>query len=284
MAGNSSDAGRSVTNKVIAILLVFTRGNRYSLSEIARLTGLPISTTHRLATELAACGILERSEDGSYLPGAHLKMIGGQSMPGLSTLHEKARWVMEDLAAATARATVRFGVLSNLRIAFIERPPGTRPVSTFYEASTCPAHATAIGKALLAFSPPETVDLVIDRGLEQYTPHTLTTPERLRRALAVTRLTHVAIARGELEPMTASIAVPVFGAGGEAVGALELQAQDPMELPRLQAPLVVAARSLSRELAAANGRGHLMLNGKRRFGAPGGCHVNAMPESRPAAG
>jgi len=27
-----------------------------------------------------------------------------------------------------------------------------------------------------------------------------------------------------------------------------------------------------------------MLNGKRRFGAPGGCHVNAMPESRPAAG
>ncbi len=52
MAGNSTDTGRSVTSKVIAILLTFTGGSVYSLTEIARLTGLPISTAHRLATEL----------------------------------------------------------------------------------------------------------------------------------------------------------------------------------------------------------------------------------------
>jgi predicted transcriptional regulator of viral defense system len=69
MAGNSADSGRSVTNKVIAILLTFTHGTVYSLTEIARLTGLPISTAHRLASELAAWGVLERTEDGHYRAG-----------------------------------------------------------------------------------------------------------------------------------------------------------------------------------------------------------------------
>lgn len=283
MAGNSADSGRSVTNKVVAILLTFTNGTVYSLTEIARLTGLPISTAHRLASELAAWGILERTEEGQYRAGVQLKVIGSQSTLAPANIHEKARRVMEDLAAATSRTNVRLGVLSNLNVAYIEKLPGSRPVSMFYEAITAPAHATAMGKALLAFSPPRTVDLVVRRGLERYTPYTLTSPERLRRALAVTRLTRVAVSRRELDDQASAVAVPVFGAGGDVVAALELEARDPQDLRRMQPPLIVAGRALSRELAATHNRGHFALTAERYLGAAVNCHP-AVPERRSAAG
>jgi DNA-binding IclR family transcriptional regulator len=39
----------------------------------------------------------------------------------------------------------------------------------------------------------------------------VTSPDLFRRALAVTRLTRVAVTRGELEVGTCGVAVPVFG-------------------------------------------------------------------------
>ena len=42
MAGNSTDPGRSVTSKVTAILMVFSHGGAYSLTELAQLAGLPV--------------------------------------------------------------------------------------------------------------------------------------------------------------------------------------------------------------------------------------------------
>src|SRR5215210_7604513 len=177
MAGNSADAGRSVTSKVIAILLTFTNGSVFSLTEIARLAGLPISTAHRLATELVAWGMLERTHDGQYRIGMQLRAIASEATPSPPSVHERARRVMEDLSAAASRGTVRLGVLDGLEVAFIEKSGGNRPVSMVFEPATMPAHATAMGKALLAFSPPETVELVIAQGLKRFTPFTLTSPD-----------------------------------------------------------------------------------------------------------
>jgi DNA-binding IclR family transcriptional regulator len=212
MAGNSADTGRSVTSKVVSILLTFTDGNVQSLTEIARLAGLPVSTAHRLVTELAAWGVLERTDDAHYRPGVPLRVIGSQAVHAAS-LHERARRVMEDVVTAT-RANVRLGVLEGLEVAYTEKLVGHRPVSIFAGDATVPAHATAMGKALLAFSPPAVVDALLERGLERFTPYTLTTPDRLRRALAVIRLTRVALCRWELELGAAAVAVPVFGGGG----------------------------------------------------------------------
>jgi DNA-binding IclR family transcriptional regulator len=54
MAGNSTESGRSVTSKITSILMTFTEGSVHSLTEIARLAGLPVSTAHRLTSELAS--------------------------------------------------------------------------------------------------------------------------------------------------------------------------------------------------------------------------------------
>jgi DNA-binding IclR family transcriptional regulator len=148
MAGNSTESGRSVTSKITSILMTFTEGSVHSLTEIARLAGLSVSTAHRLTSELASWRLLERLDDGQYRVGLPLRMIGtgGTSAPSVA---ERAPWVLEDLAAAT-RSRARLGVLAGLDVAYIEKQPGHRPVSSFSAAATLPAHPTALGRALLA--------------------------------------------------------------------------------------------------------------------------------------
>lgn len=251
MAGNSAESGRSVTSKVVSILLTFTDGQEQSLTEIARLAQLPVSTAHRLVSELAAWGFLERTHDAHYRAGAPLRVIGGLHDGQGSAVNERARRVMEDVATAT-RTSVRLGYLQGLEVAYVDKHVDHRPVTAFSPDVTQPAHATAMGKALLAFSPASVVDAVIARGLTRHTPYTLTSPDRLRRALSVTRLTRMALSRWELDLGVSTIAVPVFAGGGTVVAALELQVRDlRTELRIFQPVLTVAARCLSRELATS---------------------------------
>jgi len=271
MAGNSTESGRSVTSKITSILMTFTEGSEHSLTEIARLAGLPISTAHRLATELASWRLLERTDSGHYRAGLPLRMIGtGDHCP--SSIQERAPCVLEDLAAATRRR-VRLGVLQELEVAYIEKRPGAQPVTSFTPAATLPAHPTAIGRALLAFAPTGVVEMTIMRGLRPYTQHTVTSPDRFRRALAVTRLTRLAVTRWELEAGTCGVAMPVFGRGGDVVAAIELTMRDlSKELQPVMAALSIATRSLSRELATERiGADQFPLHGilrSRRCTAP----------------
>jgi DNA-binding IclR family transcriptional regulator len=255
MAGNSTESGRSVTSKITSILTTFTEGSAHSLTEIARLAELPISTAHRLTTELTSWRLLERTPDGLYRAGLPLRMISDRPNPA-PTVQERGPCVLEDLAAAT-RSRARLGVLHELEVAYIEKQPGHRPVTGFTPAATLPAHPTALGRALLAFSPPAFIEMTLMRGLRPYTAHTITSPDRFRRALTVTRLTHVAVTRYELEAGACGVAMPVFGPGGDVLAAIELTTRDlGTTLQPVLAALTIAARSLSRELATPPRQAH----------------------------
>jgi DNA-binding IclR family transcriptional regulator len=253
MAGNSTESGRSVTSKITSILMTFTEGSEHSLTEIARLAGLPISTAHRLTSELASWRLLERTEDGLYRAGLPLRRIGTADAAPPS-VGERAPCVLEDLAAAV-RCRVRLGVLRELEVAYIQKEPGPNPVTAFSAAATLPAHPTALGRALLAFRPTSIVEMAIVQGLRPYTAHTVTSPDRFRRALAVTRVTRVAVTRRELEATSCGVAMPVFGPGGDVVAAVEVTVRDlAKELQTVLPPLSIATRSLSRELAGGAAR------------------------------
>jgi DNA-binding IclR family transcriptional regulator len=205
---NSAD-GRSVTSKLAAILRTFSTGSVHSLSDIARSANLPVSTAHRPATELMEWGFLERTEDERYRVGPLLTHIGSRVWHE-PNVQEHARRVFDDLSSAT-HATVRLGILDGLAVSYIEKRPGTAPVPTASETRTLPAHATAMGKALLAFSGPDTLNAVINNGLDQYTPFTIVTAHGHRQAVAVARMTQVVTTRQELRLNTAAVAVPVGG-------------------------------------------------------------------------
>lgn len=262
VAGNSTESGRSVTSKVVAILMTFADGEVHTLTEVARLAGIPTSTVHRLIGELSEWGVLERTEGSQYRIGGPLREICAGASRGPS-LQERARRVMEDLSVVT-HTPVRFGVLVDHRVRYIEKPATNRPVTTYSDGSAAPVHATAMGKAILAFSPPRTFDIVVSHGLTAYTAYTLTVAEELQKALAAIRLSRFAVSRCEWISGVCSVAVPVFGAGGKVLAALELTVRDlRTDLRAVHPVLAVAARGLSRELAGSSGleTGARALNG-----------------------
>jgi DNA-binding IclR family transcriptional regulator len=248
VSGNCLEAGRTVTHKVSSILVAFTSGGELSMTEVAKLAGIPISTAHRLMTELASLRLLERKPDGRWRPGLSLRNVGAvNTFP--PSLAERAPCIVEDLVEITTRRA-RLGIWQDLDVAYIEKRPDATAVTSFNPRATLPAHPTAVGRALLAFSPSWQVERTIARGLQSYTAQTITSAERLRHALAVTRLTRVAVTRREFEANVCGVAMPVFGPGGHVIAAIEIAATNlDDDLQRVMSPLLIATRSLSRELA-----------------------------------
>jgi DNA-binding IclR family transcriptional regulator len=249
MAGGAIESGRSVVSRVAAILMTFRSGGTHSLTELAGLAGLPVSTTHRLVGELVSRRVLERTEAGGYRVGLPLRMIGGLSFPTSPPLLERALEVMTDLATVTG-TTVRAGVLDRRRLTVVETYPGRTVAGGFTEVPT-PPHASALGRVLLAFSPAEVMEEVVSASLAAAEGVAMS-PERLRRLLATTRLTRVAVHRDGLDGRC-QIAVPVFGTGGALIAALEVTAPERAGgFEQVRGALVVAAGSLSRQLATTS--------------------------------
>jgi DNA-binding IclR family transcriptional regulator len=249
MAGGAIESGRSVASRVAAILMAFRSGGTHSLTELAGLAGLPISTTHRLVGELVSRRVLERTEEGGYRVGLPLRMIGGISLASSPPLLERALDVIDDLATVTGTA-VRVGVLDGPRLA-VAATDSTRTVAEGFISDVTPAHASALGRVLLAFSPAEVVDEVVAaaRATAAGIPFSA---ERLRRLLTTTRLARVAVHRDESVGRW-QVAVPVFGTGGALLAGLEASAPDLRAgFERVRGALLVAAGSLSRQLATTH--------------------------------
>ncbi len=73
VAGGNQESGRSVISRALALLAAFDAGQpELSSSELARRSGLPLSTTHRMVAELVDWQGLARSEDGHYEIGRRI--------------------------------------------------------------------------------------------------------------------------------------------------------------------------------------------------------------------
>jgi DNA-binding IclR family transcriptional regulator len=253
MAGNSGEPGRTVISKFVAILMAFTDGREFTLSELALQTDLAVSTAHRLLTDLVRMSLLERPDGVAYRPGPGLRGLFIQAKP--ATLHGRAPFVVEDLAVSL-HTTARMGVLDGLEIAYIEKKMGPKPGTLFPNRARLPLHATALGKVLLAFGARQ-LTRVVSGDLMRYTPKTLVCPIELERVLNQTRLRGYALAEGELHPTVSAVAVPVFDAKGRTIAAIEVELVNPGPAAvdiGLRA-LLTAARCLRRELAFSAQRG-----------------------------
>src|SRR3954468_6230999 len=145
MAGNTTDPGRSVANKVAAILMAFADGSVRTLSEIASSAQLPSSTAHRLASELVVWRLLERTEDGGYRVGLPLRIIGKDATESdlliRAVLAVRARPLLAELTRTTG-TDARLGVLQGGDVVYLNES-GPNEVAVAPLSPTLPAHATA---------------------------------------------------------------------------------------------------------------------------------------------
>ncbi len=233
----------------MAILDAFDdRHPRLPLSEIARRTGLPPATVHRLAGELTLQGALARA-DGDYVIGRRLWEIGLLA-PIESTLRETASPFLHDIHAAT-RATVHLAVRDGDEVLYLERMAGRASVPVVSSVgSTLPMHATGVGKVLLAYAPADVRGRVLG-SLTRITSYTVTHPGRLREQLTQIRHAGYATTVEEMSLGACSVAVPVrrddrvVAAIGVVVATLR------RDRGRLTAALQVAAQGISRQLGTA---------------------------------
>ena len=186
MAGNSNEPGRTVTSKLAAILVAFTNGRDYTLSELAMQTNLAVSTVHRLLSDLVRTSLIERPDGCTYRPGPTLRGLPYVVKP--PTLRERAPFVVEDLAASL-HTTARLGVVDGLEVAYVEKRPGPEPGTLFPNPARLPLHATAVGKVLLAFGSRSLVRVLGGGDLPRYTARTLVGPIALEGDLQRTRAT-----------------------------------------------------------------------------------------------
>ncbi|MEU5592677.1 IclR family transcriptional regulator [Streptomyces sp. NPDC020298] len=242
---NSSDRGRTVTSRALAILDAFTQERpELTLAQICRLTGLRHATAHRLAGELTAWGALERLASGVYVIGLRLWELGSLNPRGLP-LRVRAMPVMEDLHAATQQH-VQLAVLDGTDALVVERISSAGAVPLVSQVGgRLPLHASAVGQVLLAHAGEELFTEVVRGGLTRFTPRTITDPAALRLALAECRRTGVAVVREETSPDAHSVAAPVTDSKGRVVAALSVVGTD-ARTHLLVPAVVLAGRGVSR--------------------------------------
>lgn len=254
-----SDAGRAgerseketVVGKLVDLLAAFSpRHPELTLSEMARFSGLATTTVHRLAGELTERGLLERGSDRRYRIGLALFEIAALAPRGPG-LREVALPFMEDLYEVT-RENVQLAVRAGDEMVFVERIAGRSSVGVRTRiGGRFPMPPTGVGLVLLAHSPADVQQRVLEAPLARYTPYTLTDPESLRNTLAEVRRTGVAISDRQVTSDAVSVAVPVHD-GHEVVAALSVVQRFGGARPSSLTPAVrAAALGMSRSLSAA---------------------------------
>ncbi|QXJ20306.1 IclR family transcriptional regulator [Actinomadura graeca] len=238
----------SFLRRAVAVLTAFRADDDgLGAAELARRSGLPRSTAHRIALDLVEAGLLERQGTRVRL-GLRLFEIG-QRVPRQRVLRDAAVPYMSDLREAT-RQTVHLAVLEGAEVVYVEilGSPGGPPMPSEV-GGRLPAHVTGVGKAILAFSPPDVVRAVLDAGLPRASGRSVAAPGLLARELDRIREEGVAYDREESGLGIVCAASPVLGPDGEALGALSVSGRSGrMRLTAVAPAVHTAALTLSRAL------------------------------------
>jgi DNA-binding IclR family transcriptional regulator len=194
----------------------------------------------------------DRGSD-KYQLGAGLLQLGNSYLD-LNELRGRSIVHAERLASR-AQAAVRVGVMHGPVVVVVHHV--FRPDAAFQVlevGAQLPIHASALGKAILAYSPASLVDDLMAEPLPRLTSRTLT-PKALAGELEAVGERGFARERDEAVLGEASIASPIFDHSGHAVGAIGVVGDTERILPRgpargLTAAVIEAARGISRELGA----------------------------------
>ncbi|WP_211221071.1 IclR family transcriptional regulator [Nocardioides insulae] len=195
-----------------------------SASQLARSTGHPLSTAHRLLQSLVRDAFAEFDpETRRYRLGLRIFQLGQQTSYAQG-FAGSAQPVIRRVTEATAEATV-VAILDGARqmtVAKVDGPPPFRVTSD--PGSHGALHSTAIGKALVAFAAKDSEALIEELDLVRFTDRTITDRAALRREIERVRELGYATQDEENEDGMRALAVPVRSGSGVAVAALGVAA------------------------------------------------------------
>ena len=250
---------QTVTN-ALRLLEEFRYADQLGVTALARRLGLHKNNVFRLLATLEEMGFVEQVADNdSYRLGTACLELG-QAFARTRTLTRLARSVLESLTRDTLETT-HLAVLDGFQVVHLDgESPQQLIASRVRTGERLPAHASALGKALLACGDPEAwarVDRDWIRGgeLPAVTGATITDREKFFEQLRNAAGLGFALDLEESAPGLCCAAAPVRDANGRVVAALSISAPvfraGPEALhERLVPAVTAAAHDLSRRLGA----------------------------------
>ncbi len=224
-------------DRALGLLEVLAAHPGLTLSELAAQSGQAVATVFRALATLQAHGMVECEEPGQvWHIGAGAFRVGSAFLRRTKVV-ERARAGMDQLMRDTGE-TANLGIEAQDEVLFLSQVETHEAIRAFFPPGTRgPMHVSGIGKALLAWFPPDKVaGIVARRGLPAFTPQSLGTPQALRADLAAIRARGFSIDDQERAPGMRSIAAPIFNVHGEPVAGVSVSG------PAFRMPLEEAAR------------------------------------------
>jgi DNA-binding IclR family transcriptional regulator len=227
----------SSVSKALTLLDAFSAEQQeLTLSELARRTGAHKSSAFRLLATLEAHGFVQKAPDGrGYRLGWKLVELAGRLLAH-HELRELAAPFMEELADRSGEI-VHLSVLDGGEIVYLDKRGRSQPltVSTTI-GGRGPAHASAMGKALLAGLPAGEAERRLG-PLRRFTATTITDRRRLAQELADIRTQGYALDNEEAFPGIRCVAAPLRDAEGRVRAAISVTAPSQRMSARRQAEL-----------------------------------------------
>ena len=212
---------RSV-ERAMSVLRAFTpEAPALTLTEVATAASIDRAGARRLLLTLVDLGYVNHDGRLYSLTPQVLEFgyayLSSRSLPQIAEPH--LRRLTGELKEMTA-----VGVLDGDHVRYVAHGPSPKLLSVAIPVGTrLPAHATSMGKILLAGMPPETLEARLgSMELAQYTARTITTREGLRVELARVRKQGFVISDDELEGGLRGVAVPIRDARGRAQAAVNV--------------------------------------------------------------
>lgn len=208
----------------LSILDCFVQGPaELQLSEISARVGLTKATAFRLIQTLQVCGYVQQDPDSKRY-SLTLKVLDLQTA-GLMALKfpQLAQPLLEELSLQLNESS-SMAILDGPWIRYVARAAAPRIMAdTLQLGSRLPAHATSMGKLLLAAQSPDRVrELYRHEPLVQRSPNTITNIDALLRNLEEIARQGYALSNEELEIGHRSASAPVFDRNCEVIAAINI--------------------------------------------------------------
>lgn len=220
-----TDRVQSVERAFLLLEFLGQSDTGLSISDLADRSGLPLGTIHRLLATLIDLGYAEQiPETRHYSLGLRFLQLHGLAIRRMN-LAERAMPFMKRLMRQVDE-TIHLAVLDGPDIVYIDRVEGLQTTGMYTQiGKRVRAHATALGKAMLAFMPESVWRGIVEKhGLISYSPTTITCAEAFAKEMAATRKRGYSIDNSEGGDKVRCVGAPIYDYTGQVIAAASISA------------------------------------------------------------
>lgn len=224
---SSNDLPQSSVAKALELLVALGElgvSDDVTIRELVDKTGTSRPTVHRLLAELKKSGFVESVEStGRYRLGTRILILSAQSLGGRD-IRRMAQPMLRGLVEESG-FTAHLSIRDELSIVYIDKVEAMRGVRIATGIGERRSVATtAMGKIFLAYGSTELTEAVIDEGIVQCGPKSLTSPEKLKDNLRLVLKNGYAVDDEESNAGVRCVAAPIRDHSGEVVAAMSVSA------------------------------------------------------------